>query len=355
MKVPEPRQLKSGNWFIQLRLGGQSVPVTASTKTACIHTAQLIKAEHRAGKRVVAEKKAPTLRQAIDAYITERSNVLSPSTIVGYRDIQRNRFQAYMDLPLDKINWQQAVNKEGKSPKTIKNALGLMRTVSRLNGCPIPDDIRLPAPIKAERPWLTPEQITQFCELVKGQKCEIPALLALHSLRKSEVCGLEWGDVDLTAGTIRVAGVKLIDETGTWQKRQQNKNLSSARTVKIFIPQLQEALKAVEDKTGFVIKAHPETPYRQIQAICKENSLPQVGWHGLRHSFASLCYSKGIPELICMRLGGWSDYQTMRKIYTHLSEHDQDTALSTLDAFFSDKNANKNANKDSDPLETQAV
>ncbi len=36
MKVPKPRKLTSGTWFIQMRLGGESVPVSAATRTECV-------------------------------------------------------------------------------------------------------------------------------------------------------------------------------------------------------------------------------------------------------------------------------------------------------------------------------
>lgn len=99
MKVPEPRKLKSGSYFIQLRLNGVSVPVTARTAKECKRQAELIKAEHRAGKRVVQEHKSdPTLGQAIDAYIASRRNVLSPSTIRGYEMIRRHRFQSVFSV-----------------------------------------------------------------------------------------------------------------------------------------------------------------------------------------------------------------------------------------------------------------
>jgi hypothetical protein len=51
MKVPEPRKLKSGTWFIQMRLGGESVPVSAATRTECIRQAEKIKADYRNGKK----------------------------------------------------------------------------------------------------------------------------------------------------------------------------------------------------------------------------------------------------------------------------------------------------------------
>ena len=57
MKVPEPRKLSSGNYFIQLRLNGQSIPITAETATECKNIAELTKAEYRAGKKAI--KKLP--------------------------------------------------------------------------------------------------------------------------------------------------------------------------------------------------------------------------------------------------------------------------------------------------------
>lgn len=84
MKVPEPRKLPSGTWFIQMRLNGISVPVSASTKKECIRQAQLIKAEHRAGKRhfVLTDK---TVKDVLDEYIEKKRGGLSPSTIRGMK------------------------------------------------------------------------------------------------------------------------------------------------------------------------------------------------------------------------------------------------------------------------------
>ena len=95
MKVPAPRQLPSGSWFIQLRLGGQSVPVTEPTRAACIRTATLIKAEHAAGKREIRRSER-TVGELIDDYVEKYKAVLSPSTIRNYKSIRRNRFQSSM-------------------------------------------------------------------------------------------------------------------------------------------------------------------------------------------------------------------------------------------------------------------
>jgi spore coat polysaccharide biosynthesis protein SpsF (cytidylyltransferase family) len=47
-----------------------------------------------------------------------------------------------------------------------------------------------------------------------------------------------------------------------------------------------------------------------------------------------------------MQIGGWSDYQTMRKIYTHISQKDADSYKNAMSEFYNKKadNANNNAN-----------
>ena len=62
MKVPEPRKLKSGTWFIQMRLSGESIPVSAPTRTECIKQAEKIKADYRNGQRLPC-KSTQTLEQ----------------------------------------------------------------------------------------------------------------------------------------------------------------------------------------------------------------------------------------------------------------------------------------------------
>jgi len=87
VKVPKARKLRSGSWFIQLRLGGESIPITARTEKECIYQAQIVKAEYLAGKREPpppeGKEKLPTLNDAVDNYISARNNVLSPSTVRG--------------------------------------------------------------------------------------------------------------------------------------------------------------------------------------------------------------------------------------------------------------------------------
>ena len=335
MKVPEPRKLSSGNYFIQLRLNGVSVPVTAPTAKECRQQAALIKAEHQAGKRA-SKPSELTLKEAVDKYIDERRNVLSPSTIRGYNTIRDNRFQTVMDFKINDIkNWQKICNDEARlcSPKTLTNSWRFIASVLRSADMPVPV-VHLPQITPTERPYLEPDQLAPFIKAVHGTDCEIPALLALHSLRRSEILALTWDKVDLKNKRIQVSGAAVIDENQKLVKKAQNKNAASTRYVPIMINELYDALSSAPDKTGGVVKCNHNTIWAQINRVCKKAGLPEIGVHGLRHSFATLAYHLNVPEKVAMHIGGWSDPGTMHKIYTHLSKKDISKYETQLTAFF---------------------
>ena len=346
MKTPEPRKLKSGNYFIQLRLNGVSVPVTAFSEKECRRQAQLIKAEYMAGKREI-KANTPTLTKAIDNYIERRKNTLSESTIAGYRRIQKNRFKSYMGVKLTDLRDLQAMcDAEAKlcSPRTLKNGFRLVQSVLKENGIQS-KQVTMPVMVPKTRQYLEPEQIKPLVASVKGTKSELPVLFALHSLRRSEILALDWANIDLKNKRFKVSGAVVKDENGKYINKKTNKNASSTRMVPIMIPELEDALKAVpeEKRSGRLITYTPDTLTALVNRACEKAGLPKVGPHGLRHTFASLAYHLGLSELETMELGGWSDTQTMHRIYTHLAANDRLKAQNKMAQFY--KNANENANE----------
>lgn len=341
MKVPTPRKLPSGTWFARVRVNGQEIPITASTEQECKKRAARIKAEMLDSVKLQKQtsKQSITLSKAIDVYIARRDAVLSPSTIRGYRQIQNNRFNQYMNLPISKIkDWQIMVNDEAKvcSAKTLKNAWGLISSaVNDVTGEKL-NRVKLPQIIPNEHVFFSPEEIKVFLKAIHGKRIELPALLALSSLRRSEILALRWENIDLDKRVIKIRGAAVLDESHKIVMKPENKNPSSTRDVPILIDTLYDLLQENRQEDGFVIQYGREGIRAQINKICEKNNLPLVGVHGLRHSFVSLAYHLGIPEKDVMMVGGWSDYQTMRKIYTHISKADTEEHLKTIRNFFSE-------------------
>lgn len=331
MKIPTPTKGADGLYKIRMRLNGKEITVRGTTAAECKREAAAIKAEHMAGK-VVVRKCTMTVTAAIDKYISDNPR-LSPSTVRGYRSIQRNIFPDAMPLLADSVPWQRIIDADTHAPKTIKNAWRFLCSVLRNIGI-TPPTVRLPAIVANERPFLQPEQIPIFLSAIKNKPCEIAAILGLHSLRRSEILDVTYNDIDAKNKVIHVRGAAVFDEHEKLTHKKENKNASSTRDVPIMIPRL---LELTGDKTGaeYLVTTHPNVIYKGINRACKRNGLPEIGIHGLRHSFVSLAYHLGWSTVACMRVAGYSDYNTMRKIYTHLAESDKAKDISAMSNFFS--------------------
>lgn len=331
IKVPEPKQLPSGNWRIYLAAEKRSV--TETTKDRCIAKAKAIRAGF-----VEQQKKLPSLTwtKAIDNYISDRSESLSPETVRGYRIIQRNRFQNVLQKPMSApVNWQAEINEALAkwADKTVKNSWGLMTAIMQANGLSV-QRVLFPVKKKSERNFLDPQQIISFCEAAKGDTCEIPILLGLHSLRMSEIKALRFPDsFNLKGECIIVSGAVVRDEHNKSVFKVQNKTSASERTVPIMIPRLRELLEAHSNE-GRVVRQTPSTINKHIHAIAKKAGVPDITEHCLRHSFASLGYHLNLSELEVVSMGGWSDGTIVHRIYMHLAQRDRMRAKNKMAKFY---------------------
>ena len=343
MKTPKAHKLPSGSWNCRVRDFGNDISITNIDKKAAIAEAMAVQAELLAERsKINKPDKSMTVYQAMDNYIAERANVVSPSTVRGYRCIQKNRFKSAHRLKVFEISeqkWQHIVNDESPlcSAKTLKNSWRLLSaSIYAATGQKI--RVQLPQVVEKDLPFLTPEQIEIFVEAIKGEPCEIPALLALTSLRRSEILALHWENIDLDHHMILVSGSAVYGPDQRLVLKAENKNRTSKRSVPIIRP-LEDAIRRSDhpDK-GLVVTGNPNNIWVQVNRICRKSSLPEVGVHGLRRSFASLAYHLGLPEEVTMRIGGWSNAYTMRKIYTKLSQRDIAEQSAVFMAFFEGEN-----------------
>ena len=162
MRTPTARKLPSGSWFCRVRVGGKDVSITKPTEAEAIAEAVAVKLGLTdAAQAAKHEAHDITLEQAISNYISARQNVASPSTIRGYRIVQKYRFQKASNRRLADITdqqWQQIVNAESRvcSAKTVKNAWGLVSSViTETTGRKV--KVRLPQTVEKDRPFLDPD------------------------------------------------------------------------------------------------------------------------------------------------------------------------------------------------------
>ena len=201
--------------------------------------------------------------------------------------------------------------------------------------------------------------VTQLQELFEKSKDEDISLLirftAFYGLRKSEALGLKWSAINFENGTIEinhtVTSTYLNGKKQTIQK-DRTKNKSSYRTLPLVdnfkdeLMELREYQKKMKklckecyhveyeeyvfvDAMGELL--HSDYVSRRFKSILKKNQLPEIRFHDLRHSCASLLLGCGVDMKQIQEWLGHSDYSTTANIYAHLQSDSKKVAASAME------------------------
>jgi integrase len=200
---------------------------------------------------------------------------------------------------------------------------------------------------------LSPEEAARFLEAARRSEYYPLFVLALATgMRKGELLGLRWSDVDLAGGTVRVTRT-LYRVGGRWVEGEPK---TAAGKRKVVLPpgaaavlkehrtaQLEARLKAGADwapgpgledlvftsRTGKPIL--PRNVNRALEAVLRRAGLPQLRFHDLRHSHATLLLKEGVnPRVVQERLGHSTVSLTLQ-VYSHVLPDLQAEAAEKLD------------------------
>ena len=366
MKQPVPRQLSSGNWFVQLRIGGRSISITEPTQEKCLARAMAIKVGLFEERR---NPKPISLGEACDAYIAMRESVCSPTTIDGYRKIRQHHFQDLMKRRIDTIDERvlsAAVAQECKrparrgsklSPKTVRSALSFVRSVLKENGIQLG---RVVAP-EVKRKVIRLPDPALVVRAVQGSPVELPCLLAAWlSLSMSEIRGLTKsrslldGKLYVVDTVVRVrANISAKEKAAETAKKRPYEDIrkeggkEEERSRVLSVPDYLSSL--ISQVPGDVIVPLSISQIEKgFQKCLAAAGLPHMTFHQLRHLNASTMAMLGIQKEIAQERGGWKTPYTMESVYTHTFTAPRQAADQAIDKYFSGllepKNANKNAN-----------
>ena len=174
-------------------------------------------------------------------------------------------------------------------------------------------------------------------------------LAILTGMRRSELCGLKWDNVDLSQRRLMVVQ-KLVRIYGTGLVEGNPKTDSSRRSIalskdavellrQIRKQQIEVRLAAgpVWQDVGYVFTRpdgrpiDPDAPTHDFTAIVRSANLPHLTLQGLRHAHATLMLTAGIhPKVVSERLGHSNIAITM-DIYSHVLPGLQEAAAQALD------------------------
>ena len=198
-------------------------------------------------------------------------------------------------------------------------------TVPELEGviAAIPDEVvrREPAPTRSGRRGPAPPPPPD----VLGPVLRVLILAAaVTGLRQSELLGIRWRDIDVTASRVRVRNAFVRGEHSSEGKS----DLSTRRSVPMA-DWLAQELAAWRERTAFahdddLVFAHPQLGRpldpskvtKRFKAACREAGVRQIRFHDLRHTFATSLAASGAPLRAIQEFLGHADLKTTQ-IYAH--------------------------------------
>ena len=221
--------------------------------------------------------------------------------------------------------------------------------------------VTLPKKKKTPPKYLDEEQAAQLLELIEKEDMQHKTMIKMFmytGLRREELCGLEWKDINFETSVITVARASIyIPKEGIIS--DTTKNETSQRCIKAPAAAIQmlkdyrmwqrEQIMRIGDRwqntdrlftTSEGKPIHPDTITGWFHDFIKRNNLPNITIHSLRHTNATLMINSGVPiTTIAARLGH-ANPSTTTKIYTHAIKSADAAAAETLDNIFGGQSAN---------------
>ena len=199
-------------------------------------------------------------------------------------------------------------------------------------------DVKAPRPAPEEMRPLSEGEACTFLDVARasGDRFEPLYVLAITTgLRRGELLGLRWEDVDLERGTLRVGrslvreeGRHTVGETKTRRGRRQiNLTPRTVHALKAHRKrQLEERMRLAETykDRGLVFSTSVGTPVnpenlvnRSFKPLLKKAGLPEIRFHNLRHTCATLLLSRGIYPKLVQELLGHATIAMTLDTYSH--------------------------------------
>ncbi len=294
----------------------------------------------------------------VEEWIEHALLTLQPTTVDGYRKLCNGRLREFFesrgttvyDFTGEDLNeFYIFLTQKGLKGSTQQKYHALIHSSYSFlvkhqyidsNPCDYADR---PKAEKYRAAYYNQSELAELFRAISGSGIYIPVILAAYyGLRRSEVLGIKWSNIDFENGTIKIAH-KVVEQKvdGKYQAVGHNKmkTESSNRTLPLIkeVAIALQRLKIHQEEQRQLCRdsyVHEYDDYVCVNEIgrllspnhistkfgelLKENGLKHIRYHDLRHSCASLLIANGVPMKAIQEWLGHANYRTTADVYSHL-------------------------------------
>lgn len=284
------------------------------------------------------------LSKMVESWIDRRSLNRAPSTISGYRTLHRLYIepttigQAEVD-ELDESDMiellrpllvrgctRQAQLLQVLVMATLRDAV--RRRVITWNPMDCVERIRHHSRLT---PWLTVEQAQRLLQISQANKDPLFVawlLMLCCGLRRGEMLGLRWTDIDFEGAWLHVRRQKVRVDRAVIVSRP--KSAASVRDIPLE-DHLLSLLRLLRSGDGDILGGVTDkTLQTGLDRACSAAGVPRVTLHGLRHTMAAAAAGDGVAIKILQGLMGHAHYTTTADIYSHVDAQPRRLAAETI-------------------------
>jgi integrase len=285
-------------------------------------------------------------------YASTVARVVCP--VLGQIKVSRLRPE---DIEKAGLVWQRAGVKQSmrrKAVEVLRSALGHAVALGLCGQNPA-SRVRTPAKPRRTPAWLDVEDARLLLGSASGHPLEAAYMLAISvGLRKGEIVGLTWNDVDFARRMLHVRWNRTEWHSGT--RLIEPKTAASRRAIalpKVLERSLRAQRRREERKARVagtavrpgdaVLTTRTRRPYWtsylyvDLKKRLERLGLPKMRFHDLRHTAASLMLAHGTPPRTVMEIMGHRNLDVTMFIYGHTNLRHQRLAAEIVDAALSGK------------------
>jgi len=338
-------QRQNGRWIAQVRIEGQRLGKSFSTQKECRSWIKDMQEQIENGLSVDGFKM--TVHDLFKMWLESIQGSVRPRTLDQYQGVVRNHLEPVLGeiklRELQPYQIQQLYNSllaEGKSNRTVQlvhsvihRALVVGQQLGLVGRNPA-SAVTPPKVPQKEMQVLDDNQARQLLIAAQGDRYEAMYYLAITTgLRQGELLGLKWDDIDFSSGILQVKrqlqrvpgkGVRLSEPKTKAGRRQIQLGPESVN--QLITHRKRQDIEREGDRWeehGLIFPSSVGTPtgqrnlIRSYKRLLKKAGLPNIRFHDLRHTAATLMLLNGIPLIVVSRRLGHSKPSVTLDIYGH--------------------------------------